>query len=165
MAGLPDKVETIVCPIRLDYDYSAGTASSVFLRRLAEGRIVGQACPECRRVYVPPRGACPRCGVATEGEVPVKDTGTVVTFTIVHIPIPGSDTKPPFVSAVIKLDGADQTCMHLVGGCDPRQVRVGMRVRAQWRPREQWGFSFENIRWFEPSGEPDVPAERVREIY
>jgi hypothetical protein len=36
-----------------------------------------------------------------------------------------------------------------------------MRVQAVWRPREQWQPSFENIRWFKPSGEPDVPVEQL----
>ena len=161
----PDRIETIVTPIGLDYEYTAGAASSVFLHGLKQGHLIGQACSECGKVYVPPRGACPRCGVPTEGRVRVKDTGTVETFTVVHIPIPGSELKPPFVSAIIKLDGADQTTMHLVGGCDPREVRVGMRVKASWKPEAEWEYSFANIRWFEPSGEPDVPYEQVKETY
>jgi hypothetical protein len=36
-----------------------------------------------------------------------------------------------------------------------------MRVQAVWAPREQWGPTFENIRWFRPSGEPDVPVEKL----
>jgi uncharacterized OB-fold protein len=155
----PDKIETIVTPIGLEYDYTPGTASTTFLRGMRRGSIVGQRCPECQNVYVPPRGSCPRCGVPTEGEVPVEDTGTVTTFTVVHIPIPGSELEPPFVSAVILLDGADQTTLHLVAGCDPHEVRIGMRVRARWKPEAEWDYSFENIRYFEPTGEPDVPLE------
>jgi uncharacterized OB-fold protein len=160
-----DKVETIVTPISFEYQYSAGTAASVFLHGLRQGRIIGQRCPECSKVYVPPRGSCPRCGVATTGEVPVQDTGTVFSFTVVHLPLPGSELDPPFVTGILLLDGADQTCMHLVAGCDPGEVRIGMRVRAVWRPREQWGYTFENVRYFEPSGEPDVPTDELLESY
>lgn len=164
-AGLPDKIETIVTPIDFEYRYTAGAAASVFLRALREGRLVGQRCPECRKVYVPPRGACPRCGVPTTGEVEVADTGTLYSFTVVHIPIPGSELTPPFVTGIVWLDGADQTCMHLVSGCDPHAVRIGMRVRAVWKPREEWEYSFANIRYFEPTGEPDVPYEALQESY
>ncbi len=155
-----DKVETITCPISLTYNSTAGGATSRFLRALAGGRLVGARCPQCRMVYVPPRGACPRCGVPTDEEVPVRDTGTLTTYTVVHIPLPNSDVKPPFIAGTIRLDGADQTCLHLVGGCKPQDARVGLRVRAVWRPREEWTYSFENIRWFEPSGEPDVAVPR-----
>jgi uncharacterized OB-fold protein len=157
----PDRIETILTPIALDYTYTAGTASSTFLRGLKRGRIIGQACPECGKVYVPPRGSCPRCGVATEGEVPVEETGTITTFTVVHLPIPGSELEPPFVAAFILLDGADQTALHLVSGCDPHEVRIGMRVAARWKPEEEWDYSFENIRYFEPTGEPDVSLEAI----
>jgi hypothetical protein len=40
-----------------------------------------------------------------------------------------------------------------------------MRVRAVWKPREQWDYSFENVRYFEPSGEPDVPTDELLESY
>ena len=73
----PDKVETISTPISLEYVYTAGSASSRFLRAIEQGRLIGLRCPECRKVYVPPRGACPRCGVEVTEEVEVKDTGVV----------------------------------------------------------------------------------------
>lgn len=162
---LPDKIETITTPISLEYGYTAGAASSVFLRALREGRLIGQRCPECGKVYIPPRGSCPRCGVPTTGEVEISDSGTLYSFTVVHIPIPGSELEPPFVTGIVLLDGADITCMHLVSGCEPDRVRIGMRVRAVWKPRDQWDYSFANIRYFEPSGEPDVSFEELQESY
>ena len=33
---------------------------------------------------------------------------------------------------------------------------MGMRVRAVWKPREEWGTTIENILHFEPTGEPDA---------
>ena len=67
----------------------------------------GQRCPSCRKVYVPARGACPRCGVATEEEVEVAGKGTVTTFCIVRVPSENIHLKPPYVAAHILLDGAD----------------------------------------------------------
>ena len=69
------------------------------------------------------------------------------------------------MTGVILLDGADQTTMHLVSGCDPREVRIGMRVRAVWKPRDEWDYTFENIRYFEPTGEPDESFEELQERY
>jgi len=53
-------------------------------------------------------------------EVPLPDTGTVITFTIVYLPIPTSALEPPFVVANLVLDGSDQTFIHLVSGCKKR---------------------------------------------
>ena len=155
-------VEEIQTPIRLDYRYTAGGATSRFLRGLKQGRILGQRCPECRMVIVPARGACARCGVAPREEVVLPDRGTVTTFCVVHIPVPGSEVKPPFVVATIRLDGADIGLFHLVREIAPDQVRPGMRVQAVWKPREEWGYTLENIRYFKPTGEPDVVLDDTR---
>ena len=83
---MSEPVTRIKTPIRLDYRYTAGTATSRFLHGIGQGKILGQRCPSCRSVYVPPRGSCPRCTVATEEEVELSDKGTVTTFAIVRVP-------------------------------------------------------------------------------
>jgi hypothetical protein len=40
---------------------------------------------------------------------------------------------------------------------------MGMRVKADWKPREEWGHTIGNIRWFEPSGDPDAPFESIKD--
>ncbi|GLY69790.1 Zn-ribbon domain-containing OB-fold protein [Amycolatopsis taiwanensis] len=152
-------VSIMVTPVRLSYQHSVSPEESRFLRGLADGRLIGQRCPACRKVYVPPRGACPTDGVPTEEEVELPDTGIVTTFCIVNVPFLGQRIKPPYVAAYILLDGADIAFLHLVLGCDASEVRMGMRVRAAWKPREEWWTSLENIDHFEPTGEPDAPYE------
>jgi len=160
---MSEMVYGIKTPIRLDYTYIAGRASSRFLSAIAEGRIVGQRCPRCAKVYVPPRGSCPTCGVATAEDVPVADTGTVTTFCIVNIPFAGQAVRVPYVSASILLDGADIPIFHLVQGIQAHDARMGMRVRAVWVPRDELTPSMNSIRCFEPTGEPDAPFESYRE--
>ena len=40
------------------------------------------------------------------------------------------------------------------------QVRMGMRVEGLWKPREEREGSLTDIRYFRPTGEPDVTIER-----
>ncbi|MFD8498200.1 Zn-ribbon domain-containing OB-fold protein [Amycolatopsis sp. NPDC059657] len=152
-------VSIVITPVHLHYQHSVSPEESRYLRALGEGRLIGQRCPACEKVYIPPRGACPTDGVPTTDEVELPDTGTVTTFCIVNVPFLGQRLKPPYVAAYILLDGADIAFLHLVLGCDASEVRMGMRVRAAWKPREEWWTSLENIRHFEPSGEPDMPYE------
>ncbi len=152
-----------VTPIHLSYTHTASPEESRYLRALAEGRIIGQRCPMCRKVYVPPRGACPTDGVPTTDDVELPDVGTITTFCIVNVPFPGQRTKPPYVHAAVLLDGADIPFSHLVLGCPASDVRMGMRVRAVWKPREQWTTSPQNIDHFEPAGEPDADYETYAE--
>jgi uncharacterized protein len=155
----PAPTTGIVTPVQLDYTYAASAEESRFLRGMAEGKIRGQRCPECEKVYVPPRGACPVDGVPTRDEVELPDRGIVTTFCIVNVPFLGQRIAPPYVSAYVLLDGADIPFLHLVLGCDASEVRMGMRVEAVWKPREEWTTSMENIDHFRPTGEPDAAYE------
>jgi uncharacterized protein len=152
-------VNVIITPIRLRYEHSASAEESRYLRALADGKIIGQRCPACGKVYVPPRGACPVDGVPTTTDVELPDRGIVTTFCVVNVPFTGQRVPVPYVAASVLLDGADIAFQHLVLGCEPAQVRMGMRVAAVWKPRDQWGTSAQNIDHFEPTGEPDAPYE------
>jgi uncharacterized protein len=158
-----DPVTGVVTPVELDYLYAASPEESAFYRGLAEGRIVGQRCPRCGKVYVPPRSACPVDGVATTDEVELSETGTVTTFCIVNVPFLGQKITPPYVSAYILLDGADIAFLHLILDIPADEVRMGMRVKAVWKPREEWGTTIENISHFSPTGEPDADYETYKQ--
>jgi hypothetical protein len=154
-----EPVTMVTTPVRLHYEHTASPGESEFLRGLADGRLLGQRCPACGKVYIPPRAACPTDGVPTAGEVELPDTGTVTTFCVVNVPFRGQRVPTPYVAAAIVLDGADIPFQHLILGCEPGEVTMGMRVAAVWRPRDQWGTTVENIDHFRPTGEPDAPYE------
>jgi hypothetical protein len=143
-----------ITPVRLHYMHTASPGESFYLRGLAQRRLLGQRCGVCGQVYVPPRGTCPADGVPTHEEVELSPSGTVTTFCIVNVGYPGQKAQgftPPYVAAAILLDGADIAFGHLVLGCDPGEVRMGMRVRAVWGD--------EGVSHFEPNGETDAPYE------
>ncbi|CAM3221543.1 OB-fold domain-containing protein [Nocardioides dubius] len=152
----------VVTPVNLNYTYAASPEESAFFRGLADGRIIGQRCPACNKVYVPPRGACPTDGVPTTDEVELSQTGTVTTFCVVNVPFMGQKIKPPYVSAYILLDGADIALQHIIQELPADQVRMGMRVEAVWKPREEWGTTIENIDYFRPTGDPDADYETYK---
>ena len=155
-------VTGIVVPIELDYLYAASPEESLFYTSLAEGKLVGQRCPTCGKVYIPPRSACPADGTPTAEEIELPDTGTVTTFCIVNVPFLGQRITPPYVSAYILLDGADIAFLHLILDIPAEEVRMGMRVKAVWKPRDEWGTTIENIDHFAPTGEPDADYETYR---
>jgi uncharacterized OB-fold protein len=157
--GPAEPVTMITAPVHLTVRHTVSPGEDVHFRGLAEGKLIGQRCPLCRKVYVPSRGACPTCGVLTRDNVELPDRGTVTTFCIVNVPFLGQRITPPYVAAYILLDGADIAFLHLVLGCRPDEVRMGMRVRAVWRPRSEWGTTTRNIDHFRPTGEQDAPFE------
>jgi len=145
-----EEVTSIVTPLRLTYDYTPGTAASRYLRKVAQGELSGQRCPKCKKVYVPPRGSCPTCGVPTEEEITLEQKGTITAFCIVNIPFMGQAVEVPYVNATVKLDGADIGFYHLIQEVAAEDVHIGMRVEPVWKPREEWGPTTESIAYFRP---------------
>ncbi|CAN5350290.1 OB-fold nucleic acid binding domain-containing protein [soil metagenome] len=156
-------VTGVITPVSLDYVYAASPEESAFYRGLAEGRIIGQRCATCGKVYVPPRSACPADGTPTVEEVELSDAGTITTFCVVNVPFLGQKITPPYVSAYVLLDGADIAILHLILDIAADEVRMGMRVKAVWKPREEWGTTIENISHFSPTGEPDADYETYKQ--
>jgi uncharacterized OB-fold protein len=163
MTAESEIVYGFVSPLRLEYTFIAGQATSRFLRGLADGRILGQRCPSCSKVYVPPRGGCPTCAVPTEEEVELSGRGMVTSFCIVNVPFAGQAVRPPYASASVLLDGADIPLFHLLQEVEAADVRMGMRVVAVWAPLEERHPSMDTIRYFRPTGEPDAPFDAYRE--
>ena len=160
---MSDPLKSIITPTVTHYVYTPGAAQQKFLRGVEKGKLLGQRCPSCNCVYCPSRGSCGRCGVATTGEVEVADKGTVTTFCIVRVPSENIDIELPYCAAQVLLDGSDQPFSVLIQECASDDVRMGMRVQAVWKPESEWTPSFENIKYFKPIDEPDVPFEQFKE--
>ncbi|MGW1543440.1 Zn-ribbon domain-containing OB-fold protein [Streptomyces sp. NPDC002309] len=153
-----DPVTGIVAPARLDYTYSPGRAQTAYIDGLADRRTVGERCPSCRKVYVPSRGACPTCGVATTERVEVGPRGTVTTFCVVNIKAKNLDIEVPYVYAHIALDGADLALHARIGGIPYDQVRMGLRVEPVWTQDAR------HPDHYRPAGEPDADYDTYKEL-
>jgi uncharacterized OB-fold protein len=154
-------VRSVRTPAQLDYTFTAGDATTRFLHGITEKRIIGQKANESSRVYVPPRGADPELGQPTPIEVEVAQVGTVTSFCVVNLQFYGSVMEIPYVSALILLDGADLSIMHLIQEVPADQVHIGMRVEAVWRDDADIEPTLESIKWFRPNGEPDDTSVRI----
>ncbi len=152
-------VTMLSTPIHVDYRYTAGLAQSRYLHGMARGKFLGQRCPACHQVYVPPRGSCPTDGVATTDEVELGNTGTVTTYCVVNVPFQGQSIEIPYICAQILLDGANIAFMGLIQEIPAGEVRMGLRVEAVWVDEADLGLTSASVKYFRPSGEPDAPYE------
>jgi uncharacterized OB-fold protein len=149
-----------------------------FARGLLDGRVVGQRSPVSGKVYVPSNGYdnLERVEMTEADDVEVGDRGAVSSFTVITpVQYYGQKETDPYIRASILLDGADQP----ITGVDIRDIpsdvfRVGMRVRAVWKPPgerdvselgNRYGGAWEGVieRW-EPTGEPDVDPRPLQEF-
>lgn len=116
----------------LPNQYFAGRIGSRFLIALRDRKkILGLRCATCGKTLVPPREYCEMCGEKISDQwVELKSEGTLVNFTVVRYHDRHLPRRPPYILGQIALDGADTPLTHVVAGVDPRDVRIGMRVKA-----------------------------------
>lgn len=161
-----DPVTMLVSPSSIEIQHTASLPESTFLRGLEEGKLIGAYAildgGDKGKVYFPAREADPATGRQLTEFVELPDKGTVTTFAIINIPFAGQRIKPPYVAAYVLLDGADIPFLHLILEIDAADVRMGMRVEAVWRPREEWGLGIDNIEYFKPTGEPDAEYDSYK---
>ncbi|ORA04289.1 Zn-ribbon domain-containing OB-fold protein [Mycolicibacterium bacteremicum] len=168
--GQPDDREPVtvqVTPSFIEIQHTASLPETTFLKALQEGKLLGGRTKNGRdgrpgKVYFPPKEADPATGLELDEFIELVDKGTVTTFAVINIPFPGQRIKPPYVAAYVLLDGADIPFLHLVTEIDPADVRMGMRVQAVWKPREEWGLGIDNIDYFKPTGEPDAEYDSYK---
>jgi uncharacterized OB-fold protein len=129
--------------------YTAGALGTRVLTSLRDKKkIMGIRCPSCNRVYVPPRLTCKDCFSQLDELMEVSDKGTVLTYTVVS---EGNTCQPvpsPVIYGIVQLDGADNGFVHMLGGVEAEQFRIGMRVQAVFK--EERKGSILDIRYFKP---------------
>ncbi len=137
---------------RIQYAWDTGQAIGRYLEELKNGRLIARRCNNCQRIMIPPRMFCERCFRPTHDWVVVKDTGTVNTFSLSYVSWDVRRLKKPEIPAVIEIDGASKGMgiMHVLGNVKPKSVRIGMKVRAVWKPAKQRTGSITDIAYFEP---------------
>ncbi|MEM0121290.1 MAG: Zn-ribbon domain-containing OB-fold protein [Thermoprotei archaeon] len=136
----------------LKYAWDAGFAVSGFLEGLKDGRILGRRCNRCGRILVPPRAFCEKCFRPTDEWVEVRDTGKINTYSVSYVNNDASRRMEPLIIAVIEIDGASPGMgfLHVLGEVEPTNVRVGMGVKAVWKPKDERVGAITDIKYFKP---------------
>ena len=139
----------------LPYRFAVGPTFSRFYEGLKEEKILGNECPQCGKILVPARTFCAACFVDMGELKEVSQEGQIVTWTLASEVFFGMPSDPPFIGALIRLDGTDCNFLHLIGGIpldDPDAVRSrigsGTRVKAVWS-NDKKGHMLD-IKYFEP---------------
>jgi uncharacterized OB-fold protein len=122
---------TVEGKLALPYQYFAGANGSKFIVALRdEKKILAVRSESTSRTLVPPREVDERTFEdLRENWVEVGNEGEVTGFTVIRYSEPYQPKEPPYLLALIKLDGADSSIAHILD-CDPGEVQNGMRVKA-----------------------------------
>lgn len=164
--------------ISLVYKEHLYPSRASYAQGLLDGKFIGQRSPITGKVSIPSKGYDNVSSImlGPEHYVELGSTGTAVSYTVITpIQYQGQTKTEPYVSAVIFLDGADQPlAQQEITGIPISEFRVGMRLRAIFKPSEQrsvasvcnswaWCTTGDVIERWEPTGEPDVAPEEFPE--
>jgi hypothetical protein len=144
--------------MKADFAWDTGIGIGSYLAGLKEGVILGSLCSTCNRIIVPPRTVCEWCFSPMDETIPLRDTGTVITFSLCYVTWDVQRIEEPELPAVIQLDGATTLesgpvmggIMHLLGEVNPQEIRIGMRVQAVWKSPELRQGAITDILYFKP---------------
>lgn len=146
---------TIRNDVALPYRWALGPVWTRFFDGLRDEKIFGTKCKKCDRVFVPSRPFCPLCLGDMDEWVEVSQEGTIKSWTLVNNRYYGQVKEPPYVMALIRLDGADSDFSHFIGGINiydigevRKKVDIGTRVKAVWRKDKS--AEIYDIDYFEP---------------
>lgn len=141
----------------MPYEWSIGKYGSQFFKELREhGRFAGIRCPECERVYVPPRRVCGPCFRELDELVELPTTGTITAFSVVNYPFidpaTGNQRPIPYTYGYIRIDGSDCIFSHVISETDISKIEVGKRVRAVLKAPNEMQGNVQDILFFELVG-------------
>jgi len=138
----------------LKYAWDTGIGYGRYFAELKKGRIIGTRCNKCRRVLLPARVFCEWCFRTVDEWVYLEDTGTVNTFSIAYTDWVANRIEEPQIPALIEIDGSGGVAiMHLIGEVDPWKVKIGMRVKAVWKPEGEREGAITDIKYWKPVDE------------
>jgi len=137
---------------KLQYSWDAGVAIGNYLKGLKQGKLLGTYCKKCKRTVIPPRVFCELCFKNMDKWVDLKDTGIVNTFSICYVTWDMKKLTYPQIPAVIEIDGATKGkgILHLLAEVEPEKVKLGMKVKAVWKPKSERVGSILDIKHFKP---------------
>ena len=101
-----------------------------------------QRCSTCGLHQHYARMLCSHCGKETLEWVTASGNGTVYSFTVIRQNgVPPFNERVPFVVATVDLDEDGARVIAAMPSVAPDDARVGMRVRASFRPAgDELGF-------------------------
>jgi len=113
-----------------------------FWEGAGRGELRIQRCRSCGRHQHYARMLCSHCGKATLEWVTASGNGTVYSFTVIRQNgVPPFNERIPFVVATVDLDEHGARMIAAMPALDPADARIGMRVRATFRPAgDEFGF-------------------------
>lgn len=103
-------------------------------------RLEAGKCEKCGKVYFPARQICPECKGTSMIQTNLPSEGKVLTTTVINVAPAQWRKLVPYAMGIVELDNGTRITTQIVD-CDPQDVKIGMRVRLEFRRIQEDGPS------------------------
>jgi uncharacterized OB-fold protein len=124
--------------VRAEFNFWVGQYMDKLYAAMEKKKVVGNKCPKCGYVFVPPRKICGKCNLTIpldQGWVDLPNTGTLLNYTITPYKInERSDrkVKKPQIIGMIQIDGSNTGIVYRLLDLEPEEVKIGMKLKIEW---------------------------------
>ena len=95
-------------------------------------RYEASKCKKCGRICFPPRLICPTCQSRAFEPFALSRNGTLLTYTVIHVPPSQFKDEAPYAMGVVELEGGGRINTQIVD-CDFDKLEIGMKLRMEFR--------------------------------
>ena len=101
-------------------------------------RLEAGKCKKCGKVFFPPRLVCSECKSQDFEKYKLKDTGKLLTYTIIRIAPSQFIDQVPYVIGIVELEEKVKVLTQITD-CDLDKFSIGMDVKIEFRKIQQDG--------------------------
>ncbi|TGL65546.1 Zn-ribbon domain-containing OB-fold protein [Leptospira jelokensis] len=98
--------------------------------------LTGIFCHKCQYKVAEVLDGCPSCGSESIETVELKQTGTIVSFTIVHVGFGHMAKRAPYILAIVQTEENVKLTTVIDGVVDFNSVKIGDKVRFKTNDEE-----------------------------
>ena len=132
------RVEITTGFVQADYNFWIGRYMDKFYDGLETKQILGNRCPTCNKVFVPPRKVCGACFNTMDlydNWIELKDTGTLQNFTTTSFTISEvgkKKTPEATLIGMVQFDGSDTAVIYPLLNLQEKDLTIGMKLQVVW---------------------------------
>lgn len=127
--------------VRAEFSFWVGRYMDKFYDAFESKKILGNKCPKCEKVFVPPRKICGECNeeiIFDKNWVDLPDTGILLNYTITPYKVNERGSrkiKKSQIIGMIKIEGSDTAIVYKLLNIESEEISLGMKVKAEWEEK------------------------------
>lgn len=101
-------------------------------------RLEAEKCKSCGKIYFPPRLVCSACKSKEFEKCKLKDTGKLITYTIIRVGPSQFIDQIPYALGVVELEDGIKILTQITD-CDLDKLSTGMKLKIEFRKLQEDG--------------------------